>query len=79
MEVHLSPDLQSKLTRLATEQGLDSEELVREAVERLVNYDEWFRAEVQTGLSQIEQGKTASHEDGGKRLDAYLANKQQPV
>jgi predicted transcriptional regulator len=79
MEVHFSPDLQSKLIRLATEQGLDSEELVREAVERLVNYDEWFRTEVQTGLSQIEQGKTASHEDVGKRLDAYLANKQQPV
>jgi predicted transcriptional regulator len=79
MEVHFSPDVQSKLTRLATEQGTDSEALVREAVERMVNYDEWFRAEVQTGLDQIQQGRTASHEDVGKRIDAYLTTKQQPV
>ena len=42
MEVRLNPELQAKLTRLATEQGRDSEALVVEAVERMVNYDEWL-------------------------------------
>ena len=79
MEVHFSPDLQSKLTRLAAQQGRDSEALVMEAVERMVDYDEWFRAEVQTGLAQISQGQTVNHEDVGTRLDAYLSRKQQPV
>ena len=37
MEVRLTPDLQAKLTRLAAEQGRDSEALVLEAVERLVD------------------------------------------
>ncbi len=79
MEVQFSPELQSKLTRLATEQGTDSEALVRKAVERLVDHDEWFRTEVQTGLDQIAQRQTVSHEDAGERLSAYLASKQQPV
>jgi len=79
MEVHFSPDLQSKLTRLASQQSTDSEALVIEAVERLVNYDDWFRAEVLTGVAQIERGQTVSHEDAGARLDAYLSNKQQPA
>ena len=79
MEVNLSPDVQSKLSRLAAQQGRDTEALVAEAVERLVDYDDWFVAEVYKGLSQIEQGQTLSHEDVGSRLDAYLAGKQQPA
>jgi predicted transcriptional regulator len=77
MEVHFSADVESKLSQLASRQSTDSEALVIEAVERLVNYDEWFRAEVEAGLAQIERGQTLSHEDVGMRLDAYLAKKQQ--
>jgi predicted DNA-binding protein len=40
MEVDFTPDLENKLTRLAAEQGRDTNSLVREAVERLVNHDE---------------------------------------
>ncbi len=77
MEVHFSSDVQAKLTRLAVQQGLDSEALVQQAIERMVNHDEWFRAEVQVGLSEIEQGRALSHVEVGTRLEAYLAGKQQ--
>ena len=77
MEIHLSSDVESKLTRLARRQSTDGETLVIEAVERLVNYDEWFHAQVEAGLAQIERGQTLSHEDAGARLDTYLAKKQQ--
>ena len=77
MEIHLSRDVESKLTRLASRQSTDSETLVIEAVERLVDYDEWFRTQVEAGLAQIGRGQTLSHEDAGARLDAYLAKKQQ--
>jgi predicted transcriptional regulator len=40
MEVHLSNDLEAKLTQLAAQQGRDSSALVVEAVERMVDYDE---------------------------------------
>ena len=79
MEVQFSADLQTRLSRLASEQGRDSETLVQEAVERMVNYDEWFLAEVDKGLVQIENGQTLSHEEVGARLEKYLTRKQSPV
>ena len=76
MEVSFPNELQAKLTRLAAQQGRDSNSLVVEAVERLVDYDEWFLAEVEKGLAQIEQGRDLSDEEMGARLDKFLASKQ---
>ncbi len=77
MELTLSPSLQTKLDRLAASQGRDSHVLIMEAVERMVDYDEWFIAEVEKGLEQIESGKILSHEDVGFKLEKYLAGKRQ--
>ena len=46
MEIRLNSDLQAKLTQLASQRGRDTEALVVEAVERMVNYDDWFIGEV---------------------------------
>ena len=75
MEVSFTPDLEDKLSRLASTQGRDSAALVVEAVERLVDYDTWFVAEVDKGLAQIEAGQTLSHEEVGSRLQKHLAAK----
>jgi predicted transcriptional regulator len=69
MEVRLDPDLQAKLSRFATEQGRDSESLVVEAVERMVNYDEWLVREVEKGLDAAERGELLDHEDVRKLID----------
>jgi predicted transcriptional regulator len=69
MEVRLKPDLQAKLTRLATQHGRDSEALVVEAVERMVNYDEWFLQEVEKGLAAADRGEFVEHEDVRKLID----------
>ena len=69
MEVPLTPDLQTKLTRLAAQQGRPSEDLVVEAVERLVNYDEWFLREVNKGLAEAERGQLVDHADIRKMID----------
>jgi predicted transcriptional regulator len=68
MEVDLTPDLEAKLTRLAAEQGCDTRALVREAVERLVDYDEWFVREVEKGLAAADRGELIDHEEIGKLL-----------
>jgi predicted transcriptional regulator len=47
MEVSLNPDVQAKLARLAAERGSDAVALAREALERFVDYDEWFVCEVE--------------------------------
>jgi predicted transcriptional regulator len=70
VEVHFSADLQTKLSRLASEQGRDSETLVVEAVERMVHYDEWFLTEVEKGLAAADQGEFVEHEEVRKRLDS---------
>jgi len=76
MEVNLSPDLQAKLARIADQRGCEAEALAREAIERLVNYDEWFIREVEKGLAQIERGEVLTHDAVGARLEKRLTKKQ---
>ena len=76
MELTLPAELQAKLVRVAQERGRDPKDLAREAIERLVDYDDWFAREVDKGLAQVEAGQTLTHEEVGARLDNYLADKQ---
>ena len=69
MEVRFNPDLQAKLSRLAAQQGRDTETLVVEAVERLVNYDEWFIREVEKGLAAADSNEFIDHADVGKMIN----------
>ncbi|HTE91229.1 MAG TPA: hypothetical protein VK639_19880 [Terriglobales bacterium] len=69
MEVRLGPDLQAKLAQLAAQQGRDSESLVADAVERMVNYDQWLLREVEKGISAAERGELVDHEDVKKLID----------
>jgi predicted transcriptional regulator len=61
MEIPLNADLQAKLSRLAAQQGRPTEDLAAEAIERMVNYDEWFLAEVQKGIAAADRGELADH------------------
>ena len=70
MEVDFAPDLQAKLSRLAAEQGRDTQLLVREAVERFVSYDEWFVREVEKGLAAADRGEFIEHDQIGKLIDS---------
>ena len=76
MNVALDPALQAKLLRLAAERGRDAEALAREAIERFVNYDEWFINEVEKGSAQIARGEVLSHKQVGARLEKLLTEKQ---
>ena len=69
MEVRLNPDLQAKLAELASQQGRDTEELVVDAVERMVNYDQWFMREVEKGKSAADRGELVDHDDVQKLID----------
>jgi len=69
MEVHFTVDLQAKLARLAAEQGRNTEALVQEAVERYVNFDEWFMREVEKGLEAANRGELVEHEEIGRLIE----------
>jgi predicted transcriptional regulator len=75
MEVTLSPEQQARLARLAQERGTDAQALAREAIERLLDYDDWFMREVEKGLSQVDSGRTLTHEEVGSRLQERLSGK----
>jgi len=76
MEVHLNPDMQAKLARLAAEQGRNTEALVQEAIACFVDYDEWFIREVEKGLASADRGELLTHQDVGARLEKLIAEKQ---
>ena len=76
MEVNLSPDLEAKLARIANQRGCEAEAVARDAIERVVNHDEWFIGEVEKGLAQIERSQVLTHEAVGARLEKQLTEKQ---
>jgi predicted transcriptional regulator len=69
MEVNPSPDLEGKLTRAADRRGVSPEVLIREAIERAVDYDDWLIREVEKGLAQVDAGQVLTHDAVGSRLD----------
>jgi predicted transcriptional regulator len=69
MDVPLNPELQAKLRRLAEQRGRASTALIVEAVERMVNYDEWFLREVDKGLAAADRGELVDHADVRKMID----------
>lgn len=61
MEVQFTLDQQARLSRMAEAQGRAPEILVREAVERLLSYDDWFSREVAEGLAAADKGEFVEH------------------
>ena len=70
MDVHLSPDLESKLSHMAAQQGRAAETLVLEAMERLVAYEGWFLQEVGEGLSADDRGEFIEHSEVRQTIDS---------
>jgi predicted transcriptional regulator len=68
--------LEGKLARAAGRRGVSAELLIREAIERAVDYDDWFIREIEKGLAQIDDGQLLTHEAVGARLEQKLAEHQ---
>ena len=69
MEVQLTPDLEAKLAQLASKSGRDKQVLAREAIQRLVDHDEWFVREVEKGLEAADRGELIEHDEIRKLID----------
>ena len=77
MDVPLSPELYASLARLAQKRRIDPEQLIREAIQRLIDHDDWFVREVEKGLGQVESAQTITHAEVGERLRRHLEGKRQ--
>ena len=69
MEVHFSPDLETKLNRVAAENSSDTDGYVQQLVEHYLDHDAWFRQNVKKGLEQLDRGEYLTHEAVGERIE----------
>ena len=72
MEVHLTQDQLEQLNKLASSTGRGADELVREAIENLLAYNEWFRKEVEIGLAEVRQGELVEDEEVRARINRIV-------
>jgi predicted transcriptional regulator len=72
MEVHLPQTQVAQLQDLAATTGRGTDELVQEAVAKLLSYSEWFKQQVQIGVDQIARGEFVEEEEMDARVERML-------
>lgn len=63
MELHLTPETQTKLDELARRTQRGTDELLEEAVGHLIEYNEWFERKVNASIAAAKAGQTVPDED----------------
>jgi predicted transcriptional regulator len=69
MEVHFSPDVETRLEQLAVANGRNAEQLVKDTVGRMLENQARFIAGVQRGIEQADRGEFVEHKDVLSRID----------
>jgi len=69
MEVHFSPDVETRLQQVAPANGKDAEQLVKDTVARMLENQNRFIAGVQRGIEQADRGEFVEHKDVVNRID----------
>ena len=72
MEVHLPRNQEVQLNELAAKTGRGTDDLVQEAVARLLAHNEWFKAQLQIGIDQIARGEFIEEEEMDARVERML-------
>jgi predicted transcriptional regulator len=68
MEVHFSPDVETRLQQVASANGKDAEQLVKDAVARMLENQARFIAGVERGIEQADRGEFVEHEEVLNRI-----------
>ena len=69
MEVHVTPELEAKLTRIAARQGRDTEDLVQEVLSRYLEQEARFAEAVQKGIVSADRGDLLDHDEVVSRIE----------
>jgi predicted transcriptional regulator len=72
MEVHFSPDIETRLQQLAVANGKQAEELVKDTVARMLENQARFIAGVQRGIEQADRGDLVEHKDVLDRIESLF-------
>jgi predicted transcriptional regulator len=63
MELRMTPETEAKLNELSERTHRGKEELLDEAVNHLIAYNDWFERKVKNSLAAAERGETVPDED----------------
>jgi predicted transcriptional regulator len=63
MELHLTPEAQAKLNDLALRTRRGADELIEEAVDHLVTWNDWLERKVNSSIAAAERGEITSDEE----------------
>jgi len=69
MELHLTPETEAKLNDLARRIHRGTDELLGEAVDYLVAYNDWFERKVKNSIVAAEGNQTVPDEEVGAWLE----------
>jgi predicted transcriptional regulator len=69
MNLQVPPELEAKLTRLATETGRSVDQVALDLLSSSIDHDEWFRAKVEKGGASARAGRLIDHGDVAARMD----------
>ena len=69
MEVHFSPDMETRLHQVASEHGKDAEQLVKDTVGRMLESQARFVAGVHRGIEQADHGELVDHQEVVDRIE----------
>jgi predicted transcriptional regulator len=69
MEVHFTPELEARLRRVTARTGRNTEQVVEEAVDRMLEYDEHFIAAVEKGRASARRGDLLEHDEVVDRVN----------
>ena len=72
MEVHLPQQQENQLNDLGAQTGRGTDELVQEAVARLLTHNEWFKQQVRIGIDQITRGEFIEEKEMDARVERML-------
>jgi predicted transcriptional regulator len=69
MELRLPPETEAKLNELARRTHKATDRLPGEAVDYLVEYNDWFERKVRAGIEDPEGGRAAPNEEDAAWLE----------
>jgi predicted transcriptional regulator len=72
MELHVTGELEAKLTQSAAKQGRNPDELVQDVLTRYLEEEARFIEAVKQGEDALERGEYLTHEQVGERLQRFL-------
>src|SRR5688572_305164 len=75
MELHLKPELEARIARIAGETGRNAGEVIEELLETLLDYDDWFGREIRKNLDEADRGLLLEHDDIVALVEQRLRDK----